>query len=114
MPIRIHDAESRESGEAVIDIEAVRERSMNDYRSDTPKAAFALAALGLTILTLGTLVAAPAVFDSRSAIAMTLASARASAPIEVTITPPRIEVVGVREPNVAWALPHTEPCKPQG
>ena len=56
---------------------------------------------------------APAVFDSGFAPEMTLAD-RSRAPIEVAITPARIEVVGAREPNVAWALPQSEPCRPQG
>lgn len=85
---------------------------MNDYRPDTPRAAFALGAVGLMALTLGAFVVAPAVFDSGFEPDMTLAT-RSSAPIEVAITPARLEVVGVKEPNVAWALPQSEPCKPQ-
>jgi len=84
---------------------------MKDYTTDTPRAAFAVAAVGLAALTLGTFVVAPAVFDSGGAPGSALA---ARAPIEVAITPARIEVVGAREPNVAWALPQSEPCKPQG
>jgi hypothetical protein len=41
-------------------------------------------------------------------------AAASPAPIEVSITPARIEVQGVREPNVAWAMPQSEPCRPQG
>lgn len=85
---------------------------MNDYRPDTPRAAFALGAVGLMALTLGAFVVAPAVFDSGFEPDMTLA-AKSSAPTEVAITPARIEVVGRREPNVAWALPQSEPCRPQ-
>ena len=113
---------------------------MNAYTTDTPRAAFALVAIGLAALMLGTFVAAPAVFDS-GFVPETYAASRA--PVEVAITPSRIEVVGSREPddapyarttaslaapeggaarglgrpvaaNVAWALPHSEPCKPQG
>ena len=84
---------------------------MNAYTTDTPRAAFALAAIGLAALTLGTFVAGPAAFDSGFA-PETHAATRA--PVEVAITPSRIEVVGAREPNVAWALPQSEPCKPQG
>ena len=84
---------------------------MNAYTTDTPRAAFALIAIGLAALTLGTFVVAPAVFDAGFA-PETYAAARA--PVEVAITPSRIEVVGAREPNVAWALPQSEPCKPQG
>ena len=88
---------------------------MNDYRPDTPRAAFAFGAVGLTALTLGVFVVAPAVFDSGFAPDTTLAAAPSRAPIEVSITPARIEVIGARQqPNVAWALPQSEPCKPQG
>jgi len=87
---------------------------MNDYRPDTPRATFAFGAVGLTALTLGAFVVAPALFDSGFAPDTTLAAARSRAPIEVAITPSRIEVIGAREPNVAWALPQSEPCKPQG
>ena len=86
---------------------------MNNYTTDTPRGAFAFAAVGIAALTLGALVAAPAVFDSGFAPDPTLAAAT-RAPIEVSITPARIDVVGAREPNVAWALPQSEPCKPQG
>ena len=86
---------------------------MNDYTTDTPRAAFAFAAVALAALTLGAFVVAPAVLDAGFAYDATLAAAKA-APIEVSITPARIEVVGAREPNVAWALPQSEPCKPQG
>ena len=83
---------------------------MNTYTTDTPRGAFAVAAVGLAALTLGTFVVGPAVFDAGFAPDTTLAATRA--PIEVAITPGTIEVVGRREPNVAWALPQTEPCRP--
>ena len=85
---------------------------MNDYRPDTPRAAFAVGAVALMALTLGSFVVVPAVFDAGFAPDMTLAT-QSRAPIEVAITPAVIEVVGAREPNVAWALPHSEPCRPQ-
>ena len=86
---------------------------MNDYTTDTPRAAFALGAVGLTALTLGLFVAAPALFDSGFVPDTTIAAA-SRAPIEVAITPARVEVIGARNPNVAWALPQSEPCRPQG
>ena len=85
---------------------------MNDYTNDTPRAAFAVAAVALAALTLGAFVVAPAVLDKGFAPDVAIASAE-RAPIEVSITPGRIEVVGKRNPNVAWALPQSEPCKPQ-
>ncbi len=100
---------------------------MNDYRPHAPRALFALASVGLMALTMGEFVVVPAVFDAGFEPEMTLA--KAAAPIEVAITPGTIEVVAVREPgvarvtfdtsaqatvpSVAWALPHSEPCKPQ-
>jgi len=85
-----------------------------DYRPDTPRAAFAFVAVGLMALTLGAFVVVPAVLDSGFEPDMTLAAARPATPVEVSITPARIEVIGARDPNVAWAMPHSEPCKPQG
>ena len=86
---------------------------MTEYTPDTPRFAFALGAVGLMALTLGTFVAAPAALDAGYASRAALA-ATSQAPTEVAITPARIEVVARREPNVAWALPQSEPCKPQG
>ena len=115
---------------------------MNAYTTDTPRAAFAVVAVGLAALTLGTLVVGPAVFDATSATDTTYAAGW-RAPIEVGITPARIDVQGVREPddspharetaslaapqggavrglgrpvaaNVSWAMPQSEPCRPQG
>ena len=86
---------------------------MNPYTTHTPRAAFAAAAVGLAALTLGTFVVGPAVFDARAWSDTTYAAAR-RAPVEVAITPGTIEVVGRRDPNVAWALPQSEPCRPQG
>ena len=100
---------------------------MNDYRPDTPRALLAMGAVGLMALTMGAFVVVPAVFDSGFEPEMTLAKAPA-APVEVAIMPGTVEVVGVREPgmarvspdagrparsSIAWALPQSEPCKPQ-
>lgn len=99
---------------------------MSDYRPDAPRGLFALASVGLMAATMSAFVVAPAVFDSGFEPEMTLAKASA-APVEVAIMPHTIEVVGVREPavarvsfestlqaggsSVAWALPHSEPCR---
>lgn len=88
---------------------------MRTYEADTPRAAFAAAAAALTALTLGAFVAMPAVFDSGFGPEMTLAvtAPAVAAPQEVAILPGRIDVVGVREPNVAWALGDpAQPCRP--
>ena len=100
---------------------------MNEYRPDAPRGLFALASVGLMAATMGAFVVMPAVFDSGFEPEMTLAKA-SPAPVEVAIMPGTIEVVGVRESaarvsfettlqaggsSVAWALPRSEPCRPQ-
>jgi hypothetical protein len=86
---------------------------MNRYDPGTPKALFGCTAVALTAVTLGALVLAPAKFDSGFEPATTLATAT---PIEVSISPARIDVIAVRAPNVAWAMPADgKPnCKPEG
>lgn len=85
---------------------------MKDYRPQVPRAAFATGAVALAFVTLGALVVAPAKFDS--GFADTLAARKAAGPMEVAISPARIDVVGVRVPDVAWAMPDDgKPnCKP--
>ena len=99
---------------------------MNSYEPSTPRAAFGLAAVAMAAISIGAMVVLPAKLDSVGADAVTLASAKAGptasieaaiipAPIEVAISPARIDVIGVREPNVAWALSDSaRPCKPEG
>jgi hypothetical protein len=77
---------------------------MNRYQPDTPRFAFALAALALTALTISLAVVAPARLDSLSADASVLAANRkAQAPTEVAIVPSRIDVIGIRSKDVAAA-----------
>ena len=90
---------------------------MNSYEPSTPRAALGLAAVAMAALTFGAMVLGPAKLDSGGADAVTLASAKAETkpPIEVAISPARIDVIGAREPNVAWALSDAaRPCKPEG
>lgn len=90
---------------------------MTDYRPDTPRARLAAGALLMALATAGVLVAAPALLDSRGDVPTRRAAALAAspAPTEVSIVPARVEVIGVREPNVAWALPDgSAPCRPVG
>lgn len=85
---------------------------MNDYKPEVPRTAFAFFAVALSAITMAAFVAAPALYDGGDA-QTTLASKAPQAPVEVAISPARIDVVGVREPNVAWALHDpTAPCKP--
>jgi hypothetical protein len=84
--------------------------AMMHYRPQLPRITFALVAAAMTAVTIGTLGLAPAVFDAGYA-----PTATRSSPIEVAISPARIDVVGQREPDVAWAMPdHQKPnCKPE-
>ena len=74
---------------------------MNRYEPGTPRTALGLAAIALTALTVGLLVVVPAKMEV-SPDALTMARIRAAhPPIEVAITPARIEVVGERDREVA-------------
>lgn len=87
---------------------------MNTYAPETPRAAFAMVAAAFSAITLGVFAVVPAQFDSGFNHSHTLAAAQA-APVEVSITPARIDVYGAREPNVAWAIDSkSQPnCKPE-
>ena len=69
---------------------------MNRYESSTPRAAFALAAVALTGLTLGLSVIIPARMDTPN-IAAPAAVIVSDAPTRVE----RIDVIAVREPKIA-------------
>ncbi len=79
---------------------------MISYEPNRPRTAIALAAAALTAITIGLFVVAPAKLDSANPDARTLVATKRVpiAPIEVAISPARIEVVGVRAPEVATAL----------
>ena len=83
---------------------------MNRYEPGTPRTALGLAAIALTALTVGLLVVVPAKMDV-SPDALTLARLKAAPPIEVAITPARIEVIGVRDRAVATAEDGAMPPK---
>jgi hypothetical protein len=90
---------------------------MNAYEPSTPRAALSLAAAAMAAITIGAMVVLPTTLDSGNPGLFTVASAKATvlAPIEVAITPARIDVFAVREPNVTWAMgDSTRPCKPEG
>ena len=82
---------------------------MSRYQTSTPRAAFAFTAAALTALTIGLAVVLPANLDSGHAASRPLATVGAAAPAlagvstEVSIIPARIEVRGVREPELARA-----------
>ena len=76
---------------------------MNRFDPSTPRATFGIAAIAMTALTVGLLVVVPTKMDSGDVDTIPLATANALPPsaTEVTISPARIDVVGVREANVA-------------
>ena len=91
---------------------------MNSYQPSTPRAALGSIAAAMAAITIGAIVVLPATLDSAVSEGVTLAKAAAStaAPVEVAISPARIDVIAVREPNVAWALTDAARpnCKPEG
>ena len=70
---------------------------MNRYKPSTPRAALGLTAVAMAAITMGTLVVLPAKLDATGAEPSTLAAAKApaKAPVEVAISPARIDVVEV-------------------
>jgi hypothetical protein len=102
---RQHAARNRESGSALGRIQGQsskktnRRRNMNAYQTSTPRAAFVIAALALTALTIGVSVVAPAKMDSGGQEVGPLAAPRTVTPTQVVINPARIEVVAAREPG---------------
>ncbi len=89
---------------------------MLTYETSTPRAFLGLAAAAMATIVLGALVVLPATLHSNRLDVFTSANAAQTAPIEVAIHPARIDVIVMREPNVAWALTDDKGpnCKPQG
>ena len=77
---------------------------MNGYEPSTPRTAFGLVAVAMTAITMGALVVLPAKLESVGAAPYMLAAANAATktPIEVAISPARIDVSEVvnREDDV--------------
>ena len=85
---------------------------MNRYQPKAPRAAFGIAAIAMTVLTLGLAVVVPAKLAPAGPEASTLLAVKSKAPAtEVTIVPARIEVIGVRESTVAEGTPAAVPAK---
>ena len=85
---------------------------MNNWQTGTPRTAIGLAAATLSAVTLAVGVVLPARLGGGTAPPPMLA-ATPRAPTAVAIVPGHIHVVGVREPDVAWALGDpSRPCKP--
>ena len=89
---------------------------MNRYETSISRAAFGIAALAMTAITVGLAVVAPAKMEFGRAEIRTLAVSRVvtPAPIEVAISPARIDVVAVREPKlVSVQVPNVQPKRKQ-
>ncbi len=77
---------------------------MNRYETPMPRMSFGLAAIALSVVTLGLTVMLPASLNSGHGGNAPLAAAKpaAPAPIEVSIVPARIVVTGECEQNMAY------------
>ena len=77
---------------------------MNRYETSMPRAALTIAAVAMTALTLGLAVVVPSKIDSGRYETRMLARSHAapSAPTEVTLSPARIDVFGVRAQETAF------------
>jgi hypothetical protein len=86
---------------------------MNRFQSSTPRAAFGIAAVAMTVVTFGLLVVVPATIDSGGENVRTQASAKLVAPAatEVVMTPARIDALGVRE--MEWASAPVSNVRPK-
>jgi len=72
---------------------------MKTYQFPTPRSMFGIAALGMTVITFGLLVGAPAAIDGSRGDAHAAAKVKRVAPMptEVVINPSVIEIVAVRD-----------------
>jgi hypothetical protein len=93
----------------------IEDQHMNPYQPSTARPTLGLIAVAMAAITIGALVVLPASLNA-DLVAVASAHSEALAPIEVDIRPARIDVIVLREPNVAWALADdTRPnCKPEG
>lgn len=91
---------------------------MNSYEPSAPRAALGSIAVAMAAITISAMVVLPARLDATNParFALVQAATATAAPIEVAISPARIDVIAVREPNVAWALTDAARpnCKPEG
>jgi len=71
---------------------------MKRYASQSPRAAFGVAAVAMTTLTIALLVGLPAQFGKAPQdLSAVIAAASAPSATEVAISPARIDVIGVRD-----------------
>jgi hypothetical protein len=86
---------------------------MNRYQPSAPRAAFGIAAVAMTAVTLALAVVAPVKLSPGPQGTDTVVAAKAVAPAhtEVLIVPARIDVIGARESTVAGDAPVSLPAK---
>jgi hypothetical protein len=88
-----------------------QEKTMTHYQSSSPRKAFAIGAVALTAITIGLAVVLPAKMQSGDRDPRALATSKAIAPVEAVTERLRIEVVGVREPELISARVPSAPVK---
>ncbi len=74
---------------------------MNRYENSSPRAAFGIAAVAMTVITVGMLVIVPATIDSGRDELRTLATPAVPALADVAISPAHVDVIAVRGPSLA-------------
>jgi hypothetical protein len=86
---------------------------MNPYRTSSPRKIFAVAAVAMTAITIGFLVVVPTQIQSGARDARTLLASKAMtpAPTEVVAGPLRVEVIGVRDPELISVHVRSAPPK---
>ena len=86
---------------------------MNHYQISSPRKVFAIAAVAMTAITIGLSVVVPAQIQSgaRDPRTLTASKAMTPAPAEVVASPLRVEVVGVREPELISVQVRSAPPK---
>jgi 3-polyprenyl-4-hydroxybenzoate decarboxylase len=89
---------------------------MNRFQSSTPRVALGIAAVAMTVVTFGLLVIVPATIDGSEDV-RTQAAAKLVTPAatEVVVIPTRLDVLGVREMELASApVDNVQPRKQAG
>lgn len=86
---------------------------MNRFQSSTPRAAFGIAAVAMTVVTFGLLVVVPATIESGSEDVRTQTSAKLVTPAAtaVVMSPTRIDVLDVRK--MEWASAPVNNVRPK-
>jgi hypothetical protein len=86
---------------------------MNQYQISSPRKIFAIAAVAMTAITIGFSVVVPSQIQSgaRDARTLTASKAMTPAPVEGVAAPLRVEVIGVRDPELISVQVRAAPPK---